>query len=284
MDSINGIITKGIGGAYTVFADGENYTCTARGIFRNRKETPLVGDKVEISVSDSDKKIATIDTIKPRENELRRPPAANISQVIITVATTQPAFNAGLLDRFLLLIEHENIPILICVNKIDLDSSKKLFEPYKEYPIVYACAETGAGLDELRAKMTGNINLFAGSSGVGKTSLINALSPGINLQTGQLSEKIGRGKHTTRHTEIFPLGSSAEHGYCFDTPGFTSLDISHIQKNEIAPLFREFRPFISNCQFNNCLHIHEKNCAIKEHIGASIHTARYESYVKLISI
>lgn len=294
---------KGVAGRYTCLSGGVYYTCTARGIFRNRKTTPLVGDKVEITVSNFEKKIGTIHTIKTRENELRRPPAANIGQVIITVATTQPSFNAGLLDRFLLLVEHENIPVLICVNKIDLagetkktasqsnstdnkkQSAKNNFLVYEKawYPLIYTGALAGIGLDELRDKMLGKINLFAGASGVGKTSLINALY-GIGLKTGDLSTKLGRGKHTTRHTEIFQIGETPEQGYCFDTPGFTSLDISHIQKNELAFLFREFRPFLHKCQFNDCLHVREAHCAVKEQIGKAISPVRYESYVKLLDI
>jgi len=286
---ISGVILKGVGGVYTVAvlsanaeADSNTYTCTARGVFRNRKTTPLVGDRAEIEITNSEKKIGIIHTILPRENELRRPPAANINQVIITVSTTNPPFNAGLLDRFLLMVEHESIPILICVNKIDL-SSMDAFEPYEKagYPVVYACALSHAGLERLREKMRGKLNLFAGPSGVGKSSLINALSPGINLETGSLSAKTGRGKHTTRHTEIFPLGPNPEDGFCFDTPGFTSLDISHIQKNELAPLFREFRPFSPSCKFSDCRHHHETDCAVKAQVGKSISPERYESYIKL---
>ncbi|MCL1862960.1 MAG: ribosome small subunit-dependent GTPase A [Defluviitaleaceae bacterium] len=280
----DGLIIKGISGTYTVLVDGVSYACNVGGIFRYRKTPPLVGDKVQITITD--KKTATLNKIKPRENELRRPPAANIEQVIITVATTQPDFNAGLLDRFLCLIEHENIPVLICINKADLQVNQHdplTFEDYKRagYDVVYTDAMDGAGLDELRIKMAGKVNLFAGPSGVGKSSIINALMPGINLETGELSTKIGRGKHTTRHTEIFPLGETPEAGYCFDTPGFTSLDIEHIQKNELASLFREFSPFINDCKFNDCLHVHEALCAVKEQIGKTIHPARYESYVKL---
>lgn len=299
---------KGVGGAYTVMVEEALFTCTARGVFRNRNTTPLVGDKVEITITDHEKKIGTIHTINPRENELRRPPAANIGQVIITIATTQPQFNAGLLDRFLLLVGYEKIPVLICVNKVDLATAaaaKPLFtedmqsKPHARleavntleafavyekagYPLVYAGALEGTGLDQLRREMAGKVNLFAGPSGVGKSSLINALSLGLNLETGDLSAKLGRGKHTTRHTEIFPLGDTPEDGYCFDTSGFTSLDITHIPKNELAPLFREFLPFISGCKFNNCLHDREAHCAVKEQIGGAVHPARYESYVKLL--
>jgi ribosome biogenesis GTPase len=292
---VEGIITKGVGGAYTVNANGEIYTCTARGVFRNRKLTPLVGDRVEISITDTQKKIATLHTIKPRLNELRRPPAANITQVIITVATTQPTFNAGLLDRFLLLVGYEKIPMVICVNKMDLSSreiplfeksgAKTLtFEDYEKagYSVVYASATEGDGLEDLRKIMAGKINLFAGPSGVGKSSLINALLPEIKLKTGELSGKIGRGKHTTRHTEIFALGDGDENGFCFDTPGFTSLDIEHIPKGELAGLFREFAPFAGDCKFKNCMHVKEKDCGVKAQIGQKIHPARFENYVKFL--
>ncbi|MCL2840992.1 MAG: ribosome small subunit-dependent GTPase A [Defluviitaleaceae bacterium] len=279
----DGLIIKGVGGAYTVQSEKGIYICTARGVFRKRETTPLVGDKVVITVTDETKKIATLHTIKPRENELRRPPAANIEQVVITVATAQPAFHSGLLDRFLLLVENEDIPLIICVNKVDLLDNKG-FEPYiaAGYTLVYTCALTGQGLDNLRGEMAGKLNLLAGPSGVGKSSIINALAPHLKLETGVLSTKLDRGKHTTRHTEIFPLGDSPEDGYCFDTSGFTSLDITHIQKNELAPLFREFRPFIQDCKFKNCLHHHETNCAVKENVGQSIHPARYEGYLKLL--
>jgi len=281
---MDGIIIKGVGGAYTVHTTSGVYTCTARGVFRKRNITPLVGDNVEITITDEVKKIGDLHTIKPRKNELRRPPAANIGQVIITVATTQPSFHAGLLDRFLLLVEHEEIPIVICVNKSDLRRTDE-FEPYimAGYPVVYTNALTGEGVDNLREKMAGKLNLLAGPSGVGKSSLINALSPGLNLETGVLSTKLDRGKHTTRHTEIFPLGKREEDGFCFDTSGFTSLDTTFIPKNELAALFREFRPFIYDCKFSNCLHDREIGCMVKENVGEAIHPLRYESYVKLLN-
>ena len=282
----NGIIIKGVAGAYTVLADGILYVCNARGVFRNRKTSPLVGDYVTISVTDHDKRIGTLHTISKRKNELIRPPVANIDQVIITVATAQPAFNAGLLDRFLVLAEYEDIPILICVNKIDLSSHDDSFAPYIQagYPLVYTSAlesTFGKGLFNLRAHMAGKTNVFAGPSGVGKSSLINALMPKLELETGELSKKLDRGKHTTRHSEIFPLGGAGD-GYCVDTPGFSSLEIDAIPKNKLGLLFREFAEYSGDCKFADCMHNREIGCAVKEQIGQGIYPARYESYLKML--
>ena len=288
---INGIIIKGVGGAYTVLADGITYVCNARGVFRNRNITPLVGDKVLMNVTDKiddddeKKRIGTLHTIEPRKNQLLRPPIANVDQVIITVSASSPAFNPGLLDRFLVLVAYENIPAVICINKCDDATSLSKnpeFQPYINagYPIIFASAMESTGLDSLRDIMAGKLNVFAGASGVGKSSLINSLSPKLELETGGLSHKLGRGKHTTRHTEIFPLDSG---GYCADTPGFTSLEISAIPKNELASLFKEFLPFINECRFSNCLHDRESYCAIKEQVGKAIFATRYESYVNLIN-
>ncbi|MCL2355935.1 MAG: ribosome small subunit-dependent GTPase A [Defluviitaleaceae bacterium] len=281
MELREGTIIKGIGGAYTVMTGTPPlfFVCNARGVFRNKKITPLVGDRVKILPAE--KQTGTIYEILPRKNELRRPPAANIEQVIVTVSVSQPAFNAGFTDRLLIMIEREEIPIIICVNKIDLETDRETFDIYRQagYEIVYTDAKGDTGLDSLREKMAGKINLFAGASGVGKSSLINALLPNSTLETGEVSAKIGRGKHTTRHTEMFPLDDAG--GFCFDTPGFTSLEFD-MQKNELAPLFREFRPFLGLCKFKNCLHVKEIGCAVKEQVGSKIHPARYESYVKLL--
>ena len=276
-----GRITKGVGGIYVVYADNLHYRCTPRGVFRNTGETPLVGDLVNITITNEEKKEASLHTLLPRKNCLARPPAANIEQAIITVCEKNPTFNPGLLDRYLMLATDAEIDVLICVNKSSGESG--LFEPYKiaGYDMIFTDALNGFGLPLLKEKMKGKLNLFAGPSGVGKSSLINAINPKLSLQTGILSKKTSRGKHTTRHTEIFPLGNSAGDGFCFDTPGFTSLDFSHIKKENLGLLFKEFLPYCTVCKFSNCMHIKEIGCAIKAQVGKAIHRLRYESYVNI---
>jgi ribosome biogenesis GTPase len=284
-----GVIIKGVGGAYTV-SNGERsqYICVARGVFRKMGVTPLVGDRVEFSVEDAAARTGMLLKILPRQNELTRPRAANIDRVIVTVSAAQPAFNGGLLDRYLLLAEYAGIPsITVCVNKNDLVSSAESLEmiaPYAQagYEALTVSAHTGDGTEKLRALMKGQLSLFAGPSGVGKSSLINRLSgsEAASRETGELSKKIDRGKHTTRHTEILPLKPS---GYFVDTPGFTRLDIDGIPPEKYAALFREFRPFLGKCRFSNCRHLSESDCAVREQVGRAIHPLRYESYKQLAS-
>ena len=269
-----------------VLADSLHYRCTPRGVFRNTGETPLVGDLVEITVLNEEKMEASLHTILPRKNSLTRPPAANIDQIVVTVSVKNPAFNPGQLDRYLILAFDADIEVLICVNKSSGESS--LFEPYKlaGFNMVYTDALNGFGLTALKEHMKGKLNLFAGPSGVGKSSLINAINPKLGLETGILSKKTSRGKHTTRHTEIFPIyeceyETPLLHGFCFDTPGFSALDFSHIKKENLGALFKEFLPYNHLCKFTNCKHIKEIDCAVKEQIGKTIHKLRYESYVKI---
>ena len=279
-----GLITKGVGGEYTVVCSGETYICTARGVFRNRQITPFVGDHV---IVDTNKR--AIDSIKPRKNMLRRPPVANIDQVIVTVAAAEPAFHGGLLDRFLVQAEYEDIAAVICINKYDLHKGPDtVFLPYIQagYPVVKLSARSGEGLDELSSLMGGKLNVFAGPSGVGKSSLINALAPGADMEVGDISARLRRGKHTTRHAEILRLdgfgGDTAEPSFLVDTPGFSSLEVEGIPAGEFAGLFREFAPFIGQCKFSDCMHDKETDCAVKDQLGKAVYPSRYESYIGFI--
>ena len=270
-----GLITKGVGGEYTVACEDAVYICTARGVFRNRQVTPFVGDHVMI---DPQKK--SIDSIKPRKNVLRRPPVANIDQVIVTMAAAQPAFHAGLLDRFLVIAAYEGVDAVICINKYDLHKGPDVYEPYAKagYPLVKVSAATGHGLEDLLSIMEGKLNVFAGPSGVGKSSLINTLVPGAKMETGDISARLRRGKHTTRHAEILTLGT----GYCVDTPGFSSLEVEGIPPEALSGCFPEFEPFFGQCKFSDCMHDKEQACAIKEQVGKAIHPPRYESYISFV--
>jgi ribosome biogenesis GTPase len=277
---VTGTIVKGVAGAYTVAVKNDFIVCAARGVFRNRGMTPLVGDRVEVTITNPDKKTGVLVNLLPRKNELTRPRVVNMEQVVITMATTQPAFEYGLLDRFLLLAGHAGIPAVICVNKCDLESIESQVDMYAKagYPLFFTSCKTGGGIDELKQAMSGKTSVFAGPSGAGKSSLISAVT-GTALETGTLSERIGRGKHTTRHTELVPLKPD---GFCVDTPGFTSLDISAIPEPALAFLFMEFTPFIGRCRFTDCVHDHERDCAVKEQIGKAVHPKRYESYIRFL--
>jgi len=267
-----GLITKGVGGEYTVVCGEEVYICTARGVFRNRQITPFVGD---YCVIDTNKK--AISSIKPRKNILRRPPVANIDQVIVTMAAAKPDFSAGLLDRLLVIAAYENVEAAICINKYDLHNGADVYSHYKKagYPLVFVSTVSGFGLDELAKLTEGKLNVFAGPSGVGKSSLINALIPGATMETGDISHKLKRGKHTTRHAEILTHGA----GYIVDTPGFSSLEVEGIPAEALGGCFPEFESFFGQCKFNNCLHDAENDCAIKEQVGKAIHPGRYWSYL-----
>jgi len=276
---INGLITKGVGGEYTVNTAGGVYICTARGVFRNRQITPFVGDHVQI---DPVKK--SIETIEPRKNVLKRPPVSNIDQVIVTMAAASPAFHAGLLDRFLVIAGYEGVDAVICINKYDLHKGEDFTLPYvlAGYPVVKVSAVTGYGMDELMGIIGGSgesiLNVFAGPSGVGKSSLINVLIPEAAMETGDISAKLKRGKHTTRHAEIHSLGA----GYCVDTPGFSSLEVDAIPPQAFSGLFPEFAPFAGECKFSDCLHDKERDCAVKEQVGVGVHPGRYESYLGFV--
>lgn len=256
------------------------FECKARGKFRNDKITPIVGDRVTIQITDKVNLKGNIDKVLPRSNELIRPKVSNVEQAAIIFAANKPSVNLDLLDRFLLLIEQQKIEILICINKIDIDDNNKLNE-IKEiyrnsgYKIIGSSTKTGNGIEELKNNLKNKITVFAGPSGVGKSSLLNKISSNLDLKTGDISVKIERGKHTTRHAELIELNFG---GYVVDSPGFTSLNITNIDADDLQYYFREFDPFIGKCKFNGCSHIHEPECAIIAQINKNISNKRYERY------
>lgn len=280
---LNGTIIKGIGGFYYIDTENGIYECRARGIFRKEKLKPTVGDFVKISVLDEKNKKGSLDVIEPRKNMLIRPRVSNVEQAIIVFAAVSPDINIDLLDRFLILVAEQKLDVIICINKIDLDTDKK-YENIKNmyeksgYKVICLSAEKGIGIDELKSNLKNKISVFAGPSGVGKSSLINSISPNLQLKTGEISAKIERGKHTTRHAELMQI---EENSYIVDSPGFTSLFLEHIPAEEIQYYFREFEPYLSGCRYTGCSHIHEPECAVKEQIGENIQTKRYERYVNL---
>ena len=275
-----GVITKGIGGFYYIDTETGVYECRARGIFRKEGIRPTVGDLVEISILDEMAKKGSLDVILPRRNELIRPKVANVDQAMIVFAAKEPDPNPDLLDRFLLLVEEQKLDVVIVLNKIDRDEQKDylaLREIYQQagYTVVSTCTYTGEGIDALREHMIGKISVFAGPSGVGKSSLINAAFPGFSLNTGEISQKIQRGKHTTRHAELIRV---AEDTYLVDSPGFMSLSLEHIPSEQLQYYFREFTPFIGKCRYSGCHHINEPECAVKNAVGTEIPMVRYERY------
>ena len=280
---LNGTIIKGIGGFYYIDTENGIYECRARGIFRKEKLKPTVGDFVKISVLDEKNKKGSLDVIEPRKNMLIRPRVSNVEQAIIVFAAVSPDINIDLLDRFLILVAEQKLDVIICINKIDLDTDKK-YENIKNmyeksgYKVICLSAEKGIGIDELKSNLKNKISVFAGPSGVGKSSLINSISPNLQLKTGEISAKIERGKHTTRHAELMQI---EENSYIVDSPGFTPLFLEHIPAEELQYYFREFEPYLSGCRYTGCSHIHEPECAVKEQIGENIQTERYERYVNL---
>lgn len=296
-----GRIIKGVGGFYTVLMqDGSSCVCKARGLFRKQGVTPLIGDEVEIELNSSrsrmdgraaDEAAASgyLVRILPRRNELIRPAVSNIDRLFVVIAASRPQPDLLLIDKLLLLCEKFNIEPVIIINKCDeaaaedIEALKAEYEK-TEYPLFTVSAETGEGLTELKEKLQGAVICLAGQSAVGKSSLLNALIPGIKLAVGGLSEKTERGRHTTRHTELIPLPETG--GAVLDTPGFSFLDTLELDEAEIRLLYPELRGLEVNCRFNGCLHITEPGCCVKKNLNgenAPIHKNRYERYVRLVN-
>lgn len=282
---MQGKIIKGIGGFYYVHAqDNEIYECKARGIFRRENIKPLVGDMTELEVIDEAEKTGNIQKIFPRKSKLIRPAVANIDQALIIFAIIKPEPNFNLLDRFLIMMEQQNLPCIICFNKSDIASEKEreaLRKAYETcgYQVFFISVKENTGLREVRALLQGKTTTLAGPSGVGKSSLINYLYPQAAMETGEVSRKIDRGKHTTRHSELFVLDNES---YIMDTPGFSSLQLFDMEKEELKDFYPEFRAYEGKCRFRGCVHVSEPGCNVKEALAAGkISDVRYHNYTVL---
>lgn len=282
---MKGKIIRGVGGFYYVHTgDGLIFECRAKGIFRRENIKPLVGDDVEIAVIDPGQRTGNIDQILPRKNTLIRPAAANVDQALVIFAAASPRPNLNLLDRFLISMEQQKIPVLIGFNKTDLVDESQQSELEAIYrncgSHVFLLSVAGLkGIELLKEKLTGRTTIVAGPSGVGKSSLTNTLLRQAKMEVGEVSRKIDRGRHTTRHTELIALGDST---YFLDTPGFSSLYLQGIEYGELKDYFDEFREYEPRCRFQGCMHIHEPDCAVKSAVEAgNIHRSRYENYVLL---
>lgn len=278
---MKGKIIKGIAGFYYVYAQGSTYECKAKGKFRNQKVKPLVGDDVDITVLDEQELLGNIECILPRHSELIRPAVANVDQTLVVFAAASPDPNWNLLDRFLIMMERQQVPTIICFNKMDLVSE----ETMKQYRNIYAksgCQILEAstyeehGMDALRQVLQGKTTALAGPSGVGKSSIMNMLNPDANMDTGDISHKIQRGRHTTRHSEILPIG---EDTYLMDTPGFSSIYFYDLELEELKLYYREFEAYEPYCRFGGCNHIGERECGVKQAVAdGEIAMSRYENY------
>ena len=284
---IEGIITKGIGGFYYIDTNQGIYECRARGIFRKNKITPLVGDNVKISIVDEENKKGVLEEIKERETELVRPPISNVNKAIIVFAIKNPNPNLSLLDRFIVLAERECLDIVIVLTKADLatdeelENLKRIYE-MSGYKVIPVSNNENLSIDKVKEELKGNIVVFAGPSGVGKSTLLNHIDSKFQLQTGEVSDKIKRGKHTTRHAELLKLECG---GMVADTPGFSSLTLDDIEETELKEYFIEFDEFSDECKFGGrCMHENEPSCGIKEAVKDNkISKERYESYLQLLN-
>ncbi len=278
---MTGIITKAIGGLYTVDASEGIYECNARGIFRKKKISPMCGDKVVISES---KDGCVIEEILPRSSELIRPPLANLDLLVFVSSTVEPRPNTLLLDKFIAIAEFKNIRPVVVFTKVDKQPGDKLADIYRSVGIdVFECDNiTGEGSAEVKELLRGKLSAFTGNTGVGKSSLLNNMFPELELATGEISKKLGRGRHTTRHVQFYKLEGG---GYIADTPGFSSFDTKRydiIFKDQLADCFVEFGKYTDKCRFPDCSHTKEKGCAVIDAVNAGeIPQSRFDSYVAM---
>lgn len=282
---MHGTITKALSGFYYISCGEELYECRARGKFRLDGTSPLVGDRVEFDI-DSNRK-GYIKSVDERKNFFIRPAVANIDALVFIAANTNPVTDPFLIDRVSVIAEESDCELIVCINKTDIDNADELFDIYVKsgFTTIRTSAETGYGIEELKAALKGKICAFTGNSGVGKSSVLNAIVPGLNIPVGEVSEKLGRGRHTTRHVELFKI---AESTFVADTPGFASFEIEMMQtvdKDNLQHDFREFGKLIGECRFRDCAHLKEPGCAIRAAVDSGdIVNSRYQSYKRLYEL
>ena len=282
---MQGKIIKGIAGFYYIYAeDGNVYECKAKGIFRKDNFKPLVGDNVEITVLDEEEKEGSVTSILPRRNSLIRPAVANVDQAFLIFAMENPKPNFLLLDRFLIMMKQQEIPAVICFNKKDVgekEEIEKLYEIYTGcgYRVVLSSTYEGEGMDEIHEILKGKTTVVAGPSGVGKSSITNCMQGEVQMETGEISKKLKRGKHTTRHSQVIPVEKNT---FLVDTPGFSSLYLTDMKEEELRDYFPEFVMYEPQCRFQGCMHIHEPGCAVKKALSeGKISQQRYDNYLAL---
>jgi ribosome biogenesis GTPase len=281
---LTGIVIKAYNSYYYVQTADKTHMCTLRGRFKKDRFSLLVADAVAYTVTGADKGV--IEEILPRHSMLKRPMVANVDQVILTFAAANPNINPALVDRFLVLAELSSLKIVLCINKTDLADSEEIARIatlYRHigYPVILLSAKNGTGISELRSILDTQISVFAGPSGVGKSTILNSIEPGLALVTGAVSEKIGRGKHTTRFAQLLSLTGG---GFVVDTPGFSFTEFNDIEESMLMHCFTEFAEYIPQCKFNTCLHYKEPKCAVKNAVlDKKICQARYDSYVEILT-
>lgn len=281
---MNDRIIKALSGFYYVQTEDGVVECRARGKFRREGVSPLVGDYVRISRSG---KTGMVDEILPRRNSFIRPAVANVDLLVLLASCAIPQTEPFLIDRVLAIAGEQNVPALLCVNKNDLADASALADIYRRagFPVIVTSAETGEGMAELHGAISGKLSVFTGNSGVGKSSILNALCPALQLPVGEVSEKLGRGRHTTRHIELYALGADT---FVADTPGFSSFDTERMDlvlKEQLQYAFSDFAPYLGRCQFQDCAHLKEPGCAVRAALEAGqIEPTRYESYRRLYEL
>ena len=280
--AVEGIILKGIGGFYYVDTAEGLIECKARGKFRLKTGKPVIGDRVDIEIQPDG--TGYMMSIAERRNQLMRPAVANLDQLVVVCAAAPPRTDPFLIDKVTAIAEHKEMDVLIVINKTDIDSGDELFRIYTQagFTVLRVSAETGAGVDELKAHLKGKTSAFAGNSGVGKSSLLNRVDSRFALKVGAISQKIERGRHTTRHVELMKLEDG---GYIADTPGFSAFNLEQMDlvlKDDLQYTFREFAPYLNQCRFTGCAHVKEKGCAVIAAVEAGkISKERHESYCRL---